>query len=101
MKAWENVGQSRADALASAILAAAFPPLSDGVHAESKPAAVADNIRTNGFNFIWIGLPKDSHDSPRSEERRVGKVCPYVWISVVPVSLKKKKSEQRTNYIMK
>src|SRR3546814_7096959 len=67
MKAWEHVGQSRADALASAILAAAFPPLSDCVHSESKPAAVADNIRTHGFNLICIGLPKDRSEEHKSE----------------------------------
>src|SRR3546814_3642238 len=77
MKAWENVGQSRADALASAILAAAFPPLSDGVHAESKPAAVADNIRTNGFNFI------------RSEEH-TSELQSLMRISYAVFSLKKK-----------
>src|SRR3546814_2194126 len=87
MKAWENVGQSRADALASAILAAAFPPLSDGVHAESKPAAAADNIRTNGFNF-------------RSEEH-TSELQSLMRISYAVFCLKKKthKTQKITLYI--
>src|SRR3546814_18227218 len=69
---------------------------------DTLPKIHSRRVQIDGKTVTFTGISKGAGmirpnmaTMLRSEERRVGKECQYVWISVVAVSLKKKQKKEQ------